>query len=348
MAAKYFTFRRFITTIGLFFLFFLVVLIAAPMVGSESISIKKALDFSLPISENVDAMILFRARIPRCLLAALVGCALAASGVTFQAMLKNPLATPYTLGIAGGSSFAAVLVIIFITAIKKSSPLLNEFPFLQPVASFIGAMAVLGIVYRLGRKSGGIQTVTLILAGVTLNLFFGALILLIQYIADPARTHFILHWLMGNLDTVRYSPVLILLPCQIIALGVLFYHSREMNLLALDEMSARSLGIDPAKIMRRLYIAASLAAGTAIAFSGPIGFVGLIVPHAIRMSVGSDNRFTLPAAALTGAAFLLICDTIARTVIAPTELPVGIITSLLGGPFFLWLLVKNKKGGELL
>ncbi|MBN1900422.1 iron ABC transporter permease [Candidatus Sumerlaeota bacterium] len=339
MRFKVLTRKKYVIILIPFVLLFLSALVVCPLIGSERISLSKALDFSMPIKGNPDAVILFYARIPRCLLALLVGAALASSGVTFQAMLKNPLATPYTLGLAGGSSLAAVMIIMFFDFIKW------RFPLLQPIASFIGALATLGIVYKLGRRSGGFQHVTLILAGVTLNLFFSSLILLIQYIADPARTFFILHWLMGNLDFIRYDPVLLILPFQITGMAILFYHARAMNLLSLDEMSARSLGLDVPVVMRRLYIASSLVAGSAIAFSGPIGFVGLIVPHAIRLMVGADHRILLPASFLAGGAFLILCDTLARTVLAPTELPVGVITALLGGPFFLWLLLRQKKGG---
>jgi iron complex transport system permease protein len=339
MRSRVLTRKKYLIILLPFVLLFLLSLVICPLIGSERISLAKALDSTKPMRENPDAVILFYARIPRCLLALLVGAALASAGVTFQAMLKNPLATPYTLGLAGGSSLAAVTVIMFFDWIKW------QFPLLQPIASFIGALITLGIVFRLGRRSGGFQHVTLILAGVTLNLFFSSLIMLMQYIADPARTFFILHWLMGNLDFIRYDPILLILPFQITGMAILFYHARAMNLLSLDEMSARSLGLDVPVVMRRLYIASALVAGSAIAFSGPIGFVGLIVPHAIRLMVGADHRILLPTSFLAGGAFLILCDTLARTVLAPTELPVGVITALLGGPFFLWLLLRQKKGG---
>ena len=311
-------------------------IIVCPLLGSESIDLKKALDFSVPASENPDRLIFFYARLPRCLLAVIVGAALAGSGVTFQSMLKNPLATPYTLGLAGGSSLASVIVLAIGGGIIT-----------QPPAAFVGAFLTLTLVYMLGKKGGRMSHVTLILAGVTLNLFFSAIIMLIQYISDPARTFFIINWLMGNLDIASYNPVYILLPFQIVGLGLLLFHSRDMNLLSLDELSARSLGLNVKRATRNLYVAGSLVAGTAIAFSGPIGFVGLIVPHAIRIIIGPDHRLLLPASILTGGAFLLICDTIARIIIAPTELPVGVITALLGGPFFLWLLLNRRKGGML-
>ncbi len=341
MSSKTLTRGRFFGTVGVFFVFFIGAIVISPFIGSVHISLRRAFDFSIPLRQNPDACIFFYTRLPRCLLAAIVGAALAAAGVCFQAMLKNPLATPYTLGLAGGSSLATVIVLMYAGALAL------KIPFLQPMVSFVGALGTLWIVYRLGRRRGGIHPVTLILAGVTLNLVFSAFILLMQYIADPARTFFILRWLMGNLDIVKYSPVVILLPFQAIGMLILFYHARDMNLLSLDEMSARSLGLDVHRTSRRLYIAASLVAGTAIAFSGPIGFVGLIVPHAIRLILGADHRLLLPASIFAGGAFLIICDTLARTVIAPTELPVGVITALLGGPFFLWLLLRRKRGGVI-
>jgi len=344
MRAEELSIRRFIGTILVFLAIFGVVMVVCPLIGSERISLSRALDKTIPRSENPDAVIFFHTRLPRCLLAAIVGAALAAAGVTFQAMLKNPLATPYTLGLSGGCSLAAVLVILFFGSLSI------RFSYLQPLASFLGALATLGLVYRLGRsrgKAGSIHPVTLILAGVTLNLLFGSIILLLQYIADPAQTFFLLHWLMGNLDIASYSPVLILVPFQVIGLFILVIHGRQMNLLSLDEMSARSLGLDVTRVTRRLYFASSLVAGTAISFSGPIGFVGLIVPHAIRLVLGADHRLLLPSSLLAGGAFLVICDTLARTVLAPTELPVGVITALLGGPFFLWLLRTRGKGGVI-
>ncbi|HPB32065.1 MAG TPA: iron ABC transporter permease [Candidatus Sumerlaeota bacterium] len=318
---------------------FLIVLAAAvicPLIGPESISFKKVFDFSIPMSNNPDALIFFRVRLPRCLLAILVGAALAASGATFQAILKNPLATPYTLGLSGGSSLASLI------ALTVFGSLSVRFPFLQPMAAFMGALLVLRLVYLLGKRSGMIHNVSLILAGVTLNLFFGALILLVQFMADIGETLFIVHWLMGNIDHASYTPALILLPFQAAGLGVLLYHARDMNLISLDEMSARSLGLDVPRVMKRLYIAATLVAGTAIAFTGPIGFVGLIIPHALRLLFGADHRLTLPASIMAGGAFLVLCDTAARTILAPTELPVGVITALLGGPFFLWLLLRRR------
>jgi iron complex transport system permease protein len=337
MQAKALTRARFWKIQGGFFVLFLLALIICPLIGSVKISFAKVFDFTKPLEDNPDAVIFFRTRLPRCLLALIVGASLAAAGVTFQAMLKNPLATPYTLGIAGGSSLAAVLVLMFFSVSGLKIPLL------QPLASFFGALGTLGLVYRLGRRSGGIHVLTLILAGVTLNLFFSSFILLIQYIADPAQTFFILHWLMGNLDITSYQPVLMILPFHILGMLVLFYHARDMNLISLDDLSARSLGLDVPRVTRRLYIASSLVAGTSIAFSGPIGFVGLIVPHALRLLLGADHRLILPASFLAGGAFLVICDTGARTILAPTELPVGVITALLGGPFFLWLLIKGTR-----
>jgi len=340
MQPKELTKGRFLRIQAIFFLFFAASIILCPLIGSERISFAKVFDFAKPLKENPDAVIFFRTRLPRCLLALIVGASLAAAGVTFQAMLKNPLATPYTLGLAGGSSLAAVLVLMFFSMSGLKIPLL------QPLASFFGALGTLGLVYRLGRRSGEIHVLTLILAGVTLNLFFSSLILFIQYIADPAQTFFILHWLMGNLDITNYQPVFLILPFHVLGMFVLFYHARDMNLVSLDDLSARSLGLDAPRVMRRLYIASSLVAGTSIAFSGPIGFVGLIVPHALRLILGADHRLVLPASFFAGGAFLVICDTAARTIIAPTELPVGVITALLGGPFFLWLLLKGARGME--
>jgi len=341
MPLKGLTIRKFWGIVGLFFLLFIVTLLICPMIGPEKMSLARALDTSLSIDKNPDAAILFHVRLPRCLMAAIVGAALAAAGVTFQSMLKNPLATPYTLGISGGSSLAAVIILVYAGSLSL------RIPFLQPLAAFGGAVLTLWLVYKLGRRRGILQNVTLILAGVTLNLFFGATILLIQFLVDPSQTVLIMHWLMGSLDIDRYEPILMIIPFQIAGIAILLYHARDMNLLSLDEMSAQSLGLRVPAVMKRLYISSSLIAGTAIAFSGPIGFVGLIIPHALRLVLGADHRLLLPVSYLAGGAFLVICDTAARTLLAPTELPVGVITALLGGPFFLALLIRPKSGGGI-
>jgi iron complex transport system permease protein len=212
-----------------------------------------------------------------------------------------------------------------------------------PVASFVGSLLAVGVVYLLARaRNRGLSTTVLLLAGVTLNAFLSALILFVQYFADFADTYRTLRWLMGDLDISSYQPLVAAVPIGIISLAVFAWLARPLNLLALGPDSAESRGLDVAAAQRTAFISASLATGAAVSIGGPIGFVGIIIPHLVRLMVGPDHRVVLPAAALFGAAFLVGCDLLARTLLAPVELPVGIITALIGGPFFLWLLIRNR------
>jgi iron complex transport system permease protein len=202
-------------------------------------------------------------------------------------------------------------------------------------------MAV-AIVYALAQaRHRGLSTTVLLLAGVTMNAFFSAMILFVQYFASFADTYRTLRWLMGDLDVASYQPILAALPTMIVAFGVFAWLARPLNLLSLGPDSAESRGLDVAKAQRAAFLSASLATGAAVSIGGPIGFVGIIIPHLVRLLVGPDHRLVLPASALFGAAFLVACDLVARTILAPVELPVGIITALIGGPFFLWLLIRK-------
>ena len=309
----------------------------APLIGSTSIDLGRALDRSIPFADNVDAQILFVARLPRTLAAALVGSALALAGVVFQGLLRNPLATPFTLGVSAGASLGAMLAITFgwTLSVGGFSPV--------PLASFAGSLGAVAIVYLLARaRHGGLSTNVLLLAGVTMNAFFSALILFVQYFANFAETYRILRWLMGDLDISSYEPLVTALPLAVVSLAVFAWLARPLNLLSLGPESAETHGLDVTRAQRAAFFSASLATGAAVSVGGPIGFIGIIIPHLVRLLVGSDHRIVLPASALFGAAFLIACDLVARTVMAPIELPVGVITALIGGPFFLWLLVRKR------
>jgi iron complex transport system permease protein len=212
-----------------------------------------------------------------------------------------------------------------------------------PLAAFAGSLAAVGVVYALARaRQQGLSTNVLLLAGVTLNAFFSAMILFIQYFANFADAYKTLRWLMGNLDVSSYGPLLGALPLAAIAFVAFAWLARPLNLLSLGADSAESRGLDVARSQRVAFFSASLATGAAVSVGGPIGFVGIVVPHLVRLLVGPDHRLVLPAAALFGAAFLIGCDVLSRTVMAPVELPVGVIDTLIGGPFFLWLLVRKR------
>jgi iron complex transport system permease protein len=314
------------------------VCVLAPTFGTVHVSLARALDSSIPFERNVDAQILFIARLPRLLAGIVVGAALATAGVVFQGLLRNPLATPFTLGVSSGAALGAMLAITFHWAIG-AGPLTAV-----PLASFAGSLAAVLVVYALAaaRARRGLSTNVLLLAGVTLNAFFSALILFVQYFADFADAFRAIRWLMGDLDVGGYQPILTALPLLAIAAVAFAWLPRSLNVLTLGPEGAEARGINVVHAQRVAFFSASLATGAAVSVGGPIGFIGIIVPHLVRLLVGSDHRVVMLASALFGAAFLVACDTLARTVIAPIELPVGVVTALIGGPFFLWLLIARR------
>jgi ABC-type Fe3+-siderophore transport system permease subunit len=327
---------RLTAAIGIFGLLAAGAIVVAPLIGSTPISLRRAFDRSLPFAGNVDAQIFFIARLPRTLAGALVGATLATAGVVFQGLLRNPLATPFTLGVSAGAALGAMLAITFGWTLGWAA-----LP-APAIASFVGSLAAVGVVYALARgRHRGLSTDVLLLAGVTMNAFFSALILFVQYFADFAQTYRILRWLMGDLDVSSYQPIVTALPLVAVAFAAFAWLARPLNLLSLGPESAGTRGLDVARAQRVAFVSASIATGAAVSVGGPVGFVGIIIPHLVRLLVGSDHRVVLPASALFGAAFLIGCDVVARTVLAPVEVPVGVITALIGGPFFLWLLVKR-------
>jgi len=328
--------RRFIRTVLGFGAVTAATLLLAPLVGPTAVNLRRVFDVSIPFADNVDAQIFFVARLPRTLAGACVGALFASAGVVFQGLLRNPLATPFTLGVSTGAALGAILAITFNVSVS----------FLGisavPVAAFGGSLMAVGIVYALAQaRHRGLSTTVLLLAGVTMNAFFSAMILFVQYFASFADTYRTLRWLMGDLDVASYQPIVAAVPTMAVAFGVFAWLARPLNLLALGPDSAESRGLDVARAQRAAFFSASLATGAAVSIGGPIGFVGIIIPHLVRLLVGPDHRLVLPASALFGAAFLVGCDLVARTILAPVELPVGIITALIGGPFFLWLLIRK-------
>jgi iron complex transport system permease protein len=323
-------------TLLLFGLLTLIVCLTTPLVGSTRISLLRAFDQSIPFADNVDAQIFFIARLPRVLAAALVGAALASAGVVFQAMLRNPLATPFTLGVSAGSSLGAMLAITFGAAwtFGPFSPV--------PLASFVGAGIAAALVYWLANPTGRAMSISiLLLAGVTLNSFFSALIMFVQYMADFAHVFSAFRWLLGDLDVGGFAPILAGLPLVVGSFIMLAWLPGALNLLSLGTASAAGRGVDVVRVQRLAFISASLATSAAVSIAGPIGFIGIVVPHLVRLMVGVDHRVVLPASALFGASFLVVCDLVARMALAPVEVPVGVVTAMIGGPFFLWLLVKR-------
>jgi iron complex transport system permease protein len=307
--------------------------LGAPFVGATSISFSKVFG-GAATPDNLDRQIFLIARLPRAVAAAFVGGCLAAAGVVFQGLLRNALATPYTLGVSAGAALGAMVAITFGAAM----PVLGV-----ASASLAGATLAVAVVYALASaRRSGFSTTVLLLAGVTLNAFFSALILFVQYLSNFSEVYRAMRWLMGDLDIAGYGPILAALPFIAVAFAAFAWLARPLNLLSMGAEAAESRGVDVERAQRVAFFSASLATGAAVSIGGPIGFIGIIVPHLVRLLVGSDHRVVLPASTFLGAAFLVACDIAARTAIAPMELPVGVITAVVGGPFFLWLLVRKR------
>lgn len=286
--------------------------------------------------EETARTIVLHLRLPRAVLAVLVGGALALSGCIFQALLRNPLAEPYILGVSGGAAVGAVGVVVLGWTVRA--------PWTLPLAAFVGALAAIGAVLRIALAVGpALNARVLILAGVVVGAFFNAVILLMLSLADAESFRSAIFWMMGNLSSASWGSVGILVAYLVPALLVLAGLARPLNLLAVGEESATYLGVRVERVKWIAYLATSLLVAAAVAMSGIIGFVGLIVPHALRLLWGSDHRLLLPASVLAGGAFLLATDTVARTVAAPAELPTGVVTALAGVPLFVFLLVRSSR-----
>ena len=288
--------------------------------------------------------ILWTLRIPRVLLAFMAGTSLAVSGTAFQAMFRNPLATPFTLGISSGAALGAAVCIL-----QSWTFTLLGIPCVSLLA-FLGAVLSIVLVYAMtARGRQGAPTATMLLAGVAVSYSLSSLILFLQYITDPTRSFQMLRWVMGGLDrVVDFHDFWNVFPFVVSGCLIVWYLTHELNLLTTGEEFAFSRGVDAGKTKLLLFFAVSLMVGAVVAVCGPIGFVGLIVPHICRLLVGSDHRYLFPMTWLFGGTFLVVCDTAARMVMAPAELPVGILTALLGGPFFHWLLLsRNREFGDI-
>jgi len=315
-------------------------LLAGVIIGPVHIPISDTLSYligrgaSVGGSPSVSRLIISQIRLPRVLLGLLVGWALAISGGTMQGVFRNPLASPYILGIASGASTGAALVILMN---------LHGVLFL-PLGAFVGGSLAVGIVYRLAQERGKKTSVyTLILAGVAVGAFFSAVTSFGIFLSSGTeRMTDLIFWIMGGLGRANWTYLCVLFPIVTFGSLVVIAFSRDLNALAMGEESAFHLGINPETSKRVMLSVVTLLTSSVVAFAGTIGFVGLIIPHIMRLIIGPDHRFLLPATAIAGAIFLVLADIAARTVVRPAELPVGIITAFLGAPFFLYLL-KTKK-----
>lgn len=317
--------------VGLSAVVLLTAAIACPLIGSTAIDYRRAFAGVSP-----DHEILFYVRLPRVALAVVAGGTLAVTGVLFQAILREPLAEPYTLGISSGSSLGAVLAICFGWRSALGLPA-------TWLCAFAGAVITLTLVLLIALERRRMSSFTLLLAGVSINSIAMASILLLHNVATFSQSFAITRWLMGGVDAVEFRVIAGLAAVTLPVCAATFARARDWNLLAVGEEWAAVRGLRSSRMLVAGYIAGSVMTGSVTAFTGPIGFIGLIVPHALRIAFGADHRVLIPCSFLLGAAFLAVCDTVARTVLAPTEIPVGVITALLGGPFFIWLLKSGRR-----
>ena len=286
--------------------------------------------------EDVTKTILLQVRLPRVLLGFLVGASLAAVGVALQALLRNPLADPYVLGVSSGAALGAAVGVLG----GLGTTFLAETAL--PLCGFAGGLVALLVVYRMAVSYERLPVHSLLLAGVILNAIFSALIMFITSILEPNRSYGMMAWLMGTLTAPTYGGLIAVTIYLLVGVGLLVSQTQTLNLLALGEAAARSLGVDTERAKREIFLLSALITGAVVSMSGMIGFIGMVVPHAVRLLLGADHRLLLPASALMGGAFLMGADTLARTLLAPAEIPVGIVTALAGGPFFVYLLLWRK------
>jgi len=320
-------------TLLLLTLFAVAALLGAPLAGSHDISLSDVLR-----GEPTAAAIFWQLRLPRVLLALLAGAGLAVSGLGFQTLFRNELAEPYTLGVASGAALGAVLAL----RLEESAALIG-LPVVA-LASFAGSLGATALVVGLALRRRDSATSTLLLAGIAVSLSCSAIILFLQYLSDSTQTFRMVRWMMGGLSVVGYGEVLWVLPWVLGGAVLMLVLRWDLNLLLLGEELAASRGVDLGRLRLKVLLATSLMIGALVAVAGPIGFVGLMVPHILRRWVGHDHLYLAPACVLGGGAFLVLCDLAARTIMAPAELPVGVLTALLGGPFFLWLLIWRSRG----
>ena len=315
----------------------LAIIIFASLVGSEKLPATNSLCAVLLLGTNQCGLsadqfdILFQIRLPRILLAAAVGSSLATAGASYQALLRNPLAEPYLLGVSNGAAVGTMLALVFFGRAEWS----------RPAMAFVGALLATFTVYRLARGKVGATPERLILAGVIVTTFLSSVIVFVTTLMDATRIRSFTFWLLGDLSGASKTLLPVAIIISLTGTILLTMNARALNLLMLGERDAFDLGVEVGRVRIIVFVVASLLVGSSVAASGSVGYVGLVVPHLARLSLGSDNRISIPSSAIGGALFVIVADTIARTVIAPRELPVGAITALIGAPLFIYLLKKG-------
>jgi ABC-type Fe3+-siderophore transport system permease subunit len=339
---SYLTRRRALIVISALLGALLVSAVAAAGLGSEHVAaggllpaiISKLTGTVSPLSREQE-VIIFSLRLPRIALAIGVGAALAVAGAAFQALLRNPLADPYVLGVSGGAALGSITAIIF------ASELSYGVSYIRPLFGFAGAAIVTLIVYRLGRRED--DPAHLVLAGVVMSTFLSSVIALMTAMTDNVKLRNITLWLLGDLSSGAVEGLFFVILAAAAGAAVLVTQSRALNLMMIGERDAFAMGVETARVRWVVHLTASLLTGAAVSAGGAIGYVGLVTPHLVRLAAGSDNRLVIPASAIGGALMVLIADTIARTALAPRELPTGAITALIGAPMFVYLLLKSRK-----
>ncbi len=300
-----------------------VALLIGLSIGSESVSF-------LNLTEQQRA-ILFDIRMPRVFLGACVGASLAVAGAGLQALLRNPLAEPYLLGVSNGAALGTMIAFVFFESIGIA----------RPIMAFAGAGLATFTVYQMARSRAGMNVERLVLSGVIVTTFLSSIIVLLTSVLDAARLRGFTFWLLGDLSQATYAGFYMTLVAAVIGTFFLSSQARALNLMMIGERDAMDFGVEVGRVRLIVFGLSSLLVGTAVAASGSVGYVGLIVPHLVRLTVGSDNRLVVPFSAIAGAIFVVLADTFARTIIAPRELPVGAITALIGAPVFIYLLRRN-------
>jgi iron complex transport system permease protein len=313
-----------------------IVLVIASVFGSQRLPLAASLcaltgksDCGLSSEEQA---ILLGLRLPRILLAGAVGMCLAAAGAAYQALLRNPLAEPYLLGVSNGAAVGTMIALVFFGAHEWT----------RPVLAFGGALAATSVVYRLARGRVGATPERMILAGIIVTTFLSSAIVFLTTLMDATRIRSFTFWLLGDLSAATSRSLYVAFIATVIGVGILILNARPLNLMMLGERDAFDLGVEVGRVRLIVFLAASLLVGASVASSGSVGYVGLVIPHLVRLSFGSDNRLVVPAAALAGASFVIVADMLSRTLIAPRELPVGAITALIGAPLFVYLLRKGR------
>lgn len=331
------TSRRTLIACGLLLLVLVIAIVVTSLLGGESLPAQSSLCalFSLGKARcgltPEQSTILLQIRFPRILLAGAVGASLAAAGASYQALLRNPLAEPYLLGISNGAAVGTMIALVFF----------GPFDWSRPLLAFVGALLATLVVYRLGQGRAGATPERLILAGVIVTTFLSSAIVFVTTLMDATRIRAFTFWLLGDLSGATTNLLMLAIVIAVGATLVLAANARSLNLLMLGERDAFDLGVEVKRVRLIVFVAASLLVGSSVASGGSVGYVGLVVPHLVRLSLGTDNRITIPAAALSGALFVVVADTVARTIIAPRELPVGAITALIGAPLFIYLLKRG-------